>query len=290
MKVLMTGASGFIGRRVLAQLQRCGVETVVVGRTCPAGYDREFIEVDLMQPDACHTAVMRARATHLLHFAWYAEHGKFWTSPLNLRWAEATVRLVESFCSTGGRRVTVAGTCAEYDWSVGYCHEDRSRLAPATLYGIVKDATRRLVMGVCDSYRVPCTWGRIFIPYGPGEGRQRLIPSLFEVFKGRRAPFGINADGYRDFLHVDDVAQGFVILLNSETDGCYNISSGEPMQISKVVRLIAAACNADPDPVLELAPERAREPNFLVGDNSKLKATGWRPQFNLVDVAKLWEA
>jgi nucleoside-diphosphate-sugar epimerase len=290
MKVLLTGASGFIGRRVLSQLLRRGIETVVVGRNRPSGYVGEFIVADLLHLEAGAAVAADARATHLLHLAWYAEHGEYWSSPLNLRWTEASVRLVESFCLAGGRQVTVAGTCAEYYWSVGYCREDVTPLEPATLYGIAKDATRRLVTAVCESKGIPCAWGRIFLPFGPGEDRRRLIPALFEVFKGQRTPFGVNAASYRDFLHVDDVAEGFVQLVKTGADGCYNISSGEPIRISEVVRLIATACNANPRLVLELASDRSGEPNILVGDNSKLKALLWRPRISLADTIAWREA
>lgn len=276
MRVLLTGASGFVGRQVLADLVHKGIDTVAVGRTYPQGFEGEFIETDLLKPESCQALVARAGATHLVHMAWYAEHGKFWTSPLNLRWLEASVHLVESFCAAGGHKVVVAGTCAEYDWSVGYCREEDSPLVPATLYGTSKDATRRLVEAICIAHGVPCAWGRIFLPYGPGEDARRLIPSLIEVFKGKRAPFGVNASAYRDFLHVEDVGRGFVQLLLADARGSYNIASGEPTLIAEVVRLIAEAYGADPHLVLDLATERPGESGLLVGDSRKLRALGWQ--------------
>ena len=277
MKVLLTGASGFLGRYVLLELIRRGIETVVVGRGRPDGFDGEFISADLLEAvDFC--AIHRhVRATHLLHLAWYAEHGKYWTSPLNLRWVEASVRLVESFCAEGGEKVVVAGTCAEYDWSVGYCQEDVSPLVPATLYGTSKDATRRLVTAICSANRVPCAWGRIFMPYGRGEDVRRLIPSLVDVFRKRRDPFGVNGAAYRDLLHVEDVANGFLQLLASNANGSFNISSGHPVQIASIVRLIAGMFNANADDVLGMSSARPGEPALLVGDNRKLRLLGWHP-------------
>lgn len=113
MRALLTGASGFLGRYVLDQLRRQGVDTVVIGRTCPGGPHGDTIQADLLQLEDYTAIVQRAQATHLLHLAWYAEHGQYWTSPLNLRWLEASVRLVEAFCVAGGQKVVAAGSCAE---------------------------------------------------------------------------------------------------------------------------------------------------------------------------------
>lgn len=290
MRVLLTGASGFLGRYVLSQLKRQGIDVVVVGRSRPAVHDGDFIAADLLQKDDCSAAVQRARATHLIHLAWYAEHGNYWTSPLNLRWLEASIRLVEAFCSAGGQKVVAAGTCAEYDWSCGYCREDSSPLAPASMYGTAKDATRSLAAVVCGAHQVPFAWGRIFLPYGQGEDSRRLIPSLIEVFQGRRPPFGVNAIAYRDFLHAEDVARGFLSLLLSDAAGNYNISSGQPTQIAEVVRLIASALGGDPDNVLDLSTERTGEPEILIGDSRKLKALGWQPVHSIAGIAASHEA
>lgn len=280
MRVLLTGASGFIGSHVLRALQQHGIETVAVGRSQPHA-SVEFIDADLLSFSDFTLLLNQARATHLLHLAWYAEHGKYWTSPLNLRWVEATTRLVEAFCIAGGQQVVVAGTCAEYDWTYGYCREDTTPLNSATLYGAAKDATRRLSMAVCAQYQVSCAWGRVFLPFGHGESSNRLIPSLMEVFRGERPPFGVNANVYRDFLHASDVAEGFIRLLNAGASGAYNVCSGESSRLADVVTMLASLLDADPKPVLALTTERTTETPLLVGENSKLKSLDWRPALTL---------
>src|SRR5690606_1180130 len=109
MKVLLTGASGFLGNYVLRILLQEGVDVVSVGRRRPAN-SVPFIDQDLLASSDFAPLLKQAAATHLLHLAWYAEHGKFWVSPLNYRWVDASVRLIEAFCQAGGKHVVVAGS------------------------------------------------------------------------------------------------------------------------------------------------------------------------------------
>lgn len=282
MKVLVTGASGFLGRQVLAALRRQGIACCAIGR-------RQVVEplsgdipsVDLLEEPDLESIVRNAQCTHMIHMAWYAEHGKFWSSPLNLQWVHATTRLVNAFCSAGGRRVVVAGSCAEYDWSYGYCREAHTPLQPATLYGVAKDATRRLIAAQCRASGVGYAWGRVFLPYGAGDASPRLLPSLIRYFQGRTAAFGVNSQAFRDFIHVSDVAAAFVALLNDDAEGEYNISSGEPVGLRSLVIELASRMGADPSPVLELSGARPGEPVMLVGDNERLRALGWKPSIAL---------
>ena len=86
---------------------------------------------------------------------------------------------------------------------------------------------------------------------------------------------------YRDFLHASDVAEGLVTLLQPGAQGAYNISSGQPVQLQALVRQLAQALQADPEPLLALASERTGEPALLVGDPQRLQALGWRPACSL---------
>ncbi|MBS4019521.1 NAD(P)-dependent oxidoreductase [Azonexus hydrophilus] len=281
MRVLLTGANGFIGRHLLSQLKNADINTVVVGRSRPDAYKGDYIEADLLQTQCCNQLVQSAEATHLIHLAWYTEHGQYWSSPLNLRWLEASVRLVDSFCAVGGKKVIAAGTCAEYDWEFGFCREDSTPLNPATLYGTAKDATRRLLEMICKNHQTQFVWARMFLPYGKGEDRHRLIPALFEVFQGKRPPFGVNANAYRDFLHVKDVANAFIQLLLSDAEGNYNIASGQPTQIAEIVYAIANVFNSNPHVVLDLSSNRPGEPEILIGDSQKLRMLGWHPMHSI---------
>ena len=280
MKILLTGATGFIGKYVAERLVIKGIDFVTVGRNSP-NINNEHINSDLLSTNSFDQIIEAAQATHLIHLAWFAEHGKYWTSPLNDKWTEATVKLIEAFCNSEGQGVIVSGSCAEYDWSSGYCSEKTTLIKPQTLYGQAKDKTRKLVLSICDANNVSCAWGRIFFPYGREEHPQRLIPSLISVFRGERLPFGVNSSQYRDLLYAHDVAEAFIFLLLSGNIGVCNISCRKPVQIIDVIYKIATILNVIPKTILDLATERPGEPSLLVGKNSKLKSLGWKPEYTL---------
>lgn len=282
MKVLLTGATGFLGQHVLRQLLEQGYEVIALGRSQPA--EKQpciWHDVDLLSSSELEKALRQDRPTHLLHLAWYTEHGVYWNSSLNLRWVDASLRLLQAFAAQGGHHVLMAGSCAEYDWSHGYLREASTPLAPASLYGAAKDATRRLAQAWCQQAGLSFGWAHIFYPFGPGEGKERLLPSLIEVFLGRVPPFGVNARSYRGLLPAHDAGRALVHLLTQECQGRFNICSGQPVAIEDVVRCLARLCGADPEPVLRLASARRGDPHLLVGDNQLLLSTGWSAQYSL---------
>lgn len=279
MKILITGATGFIGQHVVKELQRQGIEYVSLQRGMVS--DGRAIQMDLLGTHELEPLFHKLKPTHLIHIAWYAEHGKYWDSELNLQWVLATKRLVEAFCSSGGQHVVITGTCAEYDWFHGYCVEDVTPLKPKSLYSICKDTTRRIIELVVEKHGVSMSWARVFFPYGPGEASQRLIPSLFKAFNREVLPFGVNASSYRDLLHVADAARAILACAKSNFVGSVNICSGAPVTISEVVDIVAGINNCNPEFILKLAPKNQDANSFLVGENKKLRSLGWEQEIML---------
>lgn len=280
MKIAITGATGFVGGHVLNSLDKEKHDIVVVGRRRPeASHPVRFIEADLLK-DNLYSWISEYRPSHLIHLAWYAEHGQFWNSPLNWDWCETTERLVTAFCRQGGEQVLIAGTCAEYDWSVGYCRENDTPIQPSSTYGKAKDKARRKCQKICDDHGVPIAWARLFYSFGPGEDARRLIPSITYALLRCRGHFPVNLEFKRDFMPIQEVAVCFRHILHQGLSGIYNISSGTPIQLSDLIERIAGYLDADPAPFLNCGAKSENGHRLLVGDNTALSETGWHPGYD----------
>jgi len=284
MRVLLTGASGFIGRHCLRPLHEAGYEVHAVSSrevARPAGEAR-WHRADLLEPGVGADLVAAVRPTHLLHFAWYAVPGRYPSAPENLRWSAATGELLAAFAGTGGERAVFAGTCFEYDFSYGYCTEDLTPATPGTFYGVCKNATREIVAGFARQFGLSTAWGRIFHLFGPYEAPGRLVPAVTRaLLAGKEAPCS-HGQQVRDFLHVQDVADAFVALLGSTAQGTVNISSGEPLALRDLIQLLATHVGR-PDLIkLGVLPPRPDDPPVLFANTRKLReVVGWKPRLTL---------
>ncbi|MDP2709980.1 MAG: NAD(P)-dependent oxidoreductase [Solirubrobacteraceae bacterium] len=284
-RVLVTGASGLVGRPTLNALVERGYEVhAVARRSAPADVPDgvAWHIVDLLDAGARRALIGSLRASHLLHLAWHAEPGAFWTARENAPWVAATIGLVDEFATAGGARATLAGTCAEYDWSASQPLAEDAPLAPATYYGICKDATRRVVKALAAVGGISLSWGRIFFLYGPREDPRRLVASVARALAaGERAPTSAGMQR-RDFLHVDDVAGAFVALLASDVAGAVNIASGTPVTVRSIVEQLAeCAGRRDLLDVGALA-SRPDDPDEITADVRRLRdEVGFAPAFAL---------
>lgn len=284
--VLVTGGTGFIGRQTVPRLRDQGFEVHLV--THRRRFDPDIPEgvhvhhCDLFNFSQQRSLVRRIRPSHLVHFAWCATPGLFWTSPENLRWVQASLELLKNFAAFGGRRTVFAGSCAEYDWSFGYCSEGITPTASRSLYGTCKTALGQIFTEYCRQEKISGGWGRIFFLYGPCETTSRLIPSVITaLLDGKRARC-TRGSQIRDFLHVEDAASAFCAFLSSEVEGVVNIASGRPVSIKEVVELIADRIGRRDLLDLGALTISEAEPPLLLADIKRLaQEIDWRPTYDL---------
>jgi nucleoside-diphosphate-sugar epimerase len=282
-KILVTGASGFIGRQLLPLLAGRGFEVIGVSRRAPEqtpGW--RHVAGDLLDAAFVADLTARERCTHLLHLAWIATPGVYWTSPDNLAWTAASLGLAAAFAANGGRRLVVAGSCAEYDWECGFLSEGRTPCRPATFYGQAKDGLRRLLAAYCPTVGLSFAWGRVFYTFGPGEDRRRLAPGVvLPLLAGRPAPC-THGRQVRDFLYIEDLARAFVALVDSAVSGCVNLASGQPLAVADLIAALARQAGRPDLPPLGAIPLSEAEPPLLVADVRRLhREVGFAPVFSL---------
>ena len=287
-RVLVTGARGFVGRHAVDALAARGHEVVAVTSRAREEAHRPGVQsvgCDLLQPGAADALVAATRTSHLLHLAWYAEHGAFWGSTHNLEWVGASLRLLRAFTEAGGQRAVVAGSCAEYAWGLeGRAVEGRTPMAPATLYGAAKHGLGVVAQAYASQERLSLAWGRIFFCFGPGEPPGRLVPSVARALLRGEEALVTHGDQIRDFLAIEELADAFAVLLESPVEGPVNVASGEPIALRELIAMIGQAAG---QPHLirygALAP-RPDEPAQILADVERLRdEVGWCPREPLED-------
>ncbi|MBU0996137.1 MAG: NAD(P)-dependent oxidoreductase [Proteobacteria bacterium] len=282
-KFFVTGATGFIGSHCIESLSmRSDIEVhaLTIDDISQDSLNVQWHKADLMDTKSMHDLLNDIQPTHLLHFAWYAAPGKYWTSIENLAMVQASLALLKTFAEVGGKRCVMAGSCAEYDWHYGYCSERITPTVPGSLYGTCKSAMQKILESFSLQTGVSSAWGRIFYLYGPREHPSRLVPSVIcSLLKDKPAKCS-HGEQIRDFLYVKDVADAFIALLESDVRGSVNICSGIPIRLSEIIMNIAEVFDKQDFVQLGAIPVSPDEPGLIVGNNGRLfKEVGWKPKY-----------
>ena len=289
MKVLVTGAAGFIGLEVVRQLSIGGHEVVAIARR-PEQLNRivarnvkiSKVAMNLDDGDAVGALLRKTRPDAVIHLAWYANPCDYLTSHHNLASISMTTALIEATLAAGCRKLILVGSCAEYAPQKRPVIES-DPVDARTLYAACKHSAWHLARVLAGEADAELAWARIFHIHGPGENERRLIPWVAGQL-GAGMPVSLT-DGtqIRDHLHVSDVAAGLVAMLRPGAAGIYNVCSGQPIKLRSVLETIGDLVGRRNLLKFGALQHRPNEAMYVAGNPGRLRTLGWTPRFDLRD-------
>jgi nucleoside-diphosphate-sugar epimerase len=288
MRVLLTGAAGFIGSHVARLLVSEGCKVYAVVRESSDLWRINDI-IPLLRLVRCDLLAFDELDVHLeeiqpdlgIHLAWYVVPGKYLTAHENLSLLNATLRMASRLAALGCRRFVGIGTCFEYDTSLGYLSEE-SPTKPCNLYAASKLAVQIVLEQLANTTEMKVAWLRLFYQYGPFENKQRLVPSVICSLLHNQIAKVTKGEQIRDFLHVEDVAAAIWAVAQTNVSGPVNIGSGQPIAVRDLVTKIGAILDRSDLIALGALPYSVSAPMFICANNHRLKEnTAWLPQYDL---------
>ncbi len=285
MRVLVTGADGFVGGHLLPALAARGHEPITAGGPGAQGTQLSF---DLNDAEKVRAAVQQARPDGVIHLAGFSSVAKSHQSPATA-FAVNTLGSVQLLSAlrdlAPAARVVLVGSGEMYGpVPVGQAADERTPLNPTNPYAASKAAAEQAGFQFFKSYGLKVVSARPFNHLGKGQQRHFVVPSfasqLVEIKKGKAEPVlkvG-NLEPLRDFSHVDDVVEAYVLLLERGVAGePYNVGSGSARSIRSVLDELMELAGVKAK--VEVDPEKLRPAEIpsLAGSPAKLKALGWKP-------------
>ena len=285
-RVLVTGASGFLGSALVRRLIAEGVHVAVLQREDKPGrrlHDVlarvELLAATTKTPKCLREGLLRSRPDTVFHLGWGGVASSYRNdAAMQVANVEDAVQLATLCVDCGVEHFVGAGSQAEYGPRDHEIFESECP-SPTTMYGAAKLAAAVLTERLCDLGGVKHSWLRVFSTYGPDDNPDWMIPSLIRQL-GRGVRPALTAGEQRwDYLYVDDAAAAFAAVAKARVGGIYNLGSGEAIPLRGLIERIRDII----DPSLDLGfgeiPYRPDQVMHLQANIDKLKAnTAWAPE------------
>lgn len=292
MKVMLTGASGFLGSYVLRRLVQGGDADVLALLRDPESAWRaadvmaraNVLRADLGDEDTYSRAVREFAPTHLVHLAWEGVAGSSRNDRAQWRNLERTLRLLEHALDAGAAHFVGLGSQAEYGPCARRIDESQAT-RPTTLYGAAKLATCILAERMCAAAGARFAWLRLFSSYGPMDNPDWMIPYLARALLRGERPQVTRAEQRWDYVYVEDAAGAVeAVARNPQARGVFNLGSGTAPSLRDVIETIRGEIDPGAPIGYGEVPYRPDQVMHLEADIARLTgATGWKPRMPLAE-------
>ncbi|HEY7818561.1 MAG TPA: NAD-dependent epimerase/dehydratase family protein, partial [Vicinamibacteria bacterium] len=283
MRVLVTGAAGFVGAVLVRKLREEGhaVEAVVRpggDRWRLEGVDVPLHAADLSDGASVEALVDRIRPEWIFHLAAHGAYPSQKDVPTMVRTnVIGTLNLVESCLRAGFEAFVNTGSSSEYGFTDHAPSEDEEP-RPNSDYAATKLTTTLYGSAVAERHQVRLSTLRLYSVYGPFEEPTRLLPVLAVQGMEGKLPALVSPDVSRDFVHVDDVVEAYLAAAKGPA-GVYNVGTGKQITIRDAVEMARRVLSISAEPHWGTMPDRSWDSRVWVADARKIqRELGWRPK------------
>lgn len=288
LKVLLTGATGFIGSHVARLLVNKGCNVYAIVR--PGSSTWRIVDVmpsinvltcDLAKADDLYYHLEMVRPEMCIHLAWYMDPSKGLNGLGNISTLSSSLNLAAYLANLGCKKFLAAGTCMEYDTDWGYLSEI-SPTKPSNLYGASKLALHIVLEQIAKNSEMQVAWLRFFYLYGPAEDERRIVPSVVLSLLRDQTAKVTPGEQVRDYLYIEDAAAAIWAIAHSSLTGAVNVGSGKPVTVREVATKIGALLDKADMLRLGALQYGQNDPMFICANNRRLvENTAWTPIFSL---------
>ena len=275
MRILVTGATGFIGSAFCRLALSHGHEiaglmlpTEIPPSHVPASERMLWLKGALA--DLPWHAIERFQPEVCVHFAWIATPGVYLESPENEDYLRWSLDLAHRLRALGTNHIVGVGTCIEYQITNAPLSEAHTPVAPMTLYARCKNALREALEAEARQDGWHFCWGRVFYPYGVGEHPARLCSALIQKLRRGEKLVLKTPHSTKDYIYIDDLAAAILVTVEKRFTGTINWGTGLGISVRQIADIIAGTLGR-PELVEEASPAEKDPLGFVVADATRLK-------------------
>lgn len=278
-RVLLTGATGLIGKYAIKPLLDVGFEVFAVSSSESAGAGINWIKADLLDFGNIKNLFNQIKPQYLLHFAWDTTPGSYLETNLNFDWVQSSLEMLKQFKQNGGKRAVYAGTCFEYKFQDEPLTE-YGELNPTSTYAKCKNHLNGLCTIYSEKNDLSFGWGRIFYVFGEKENEKRLVAHIIKSLKEDKEVLITAGELIKDYMFAADIAAAFVKFLDTDVKGCVNICTGQPTKVKEVSGIIAKKMGKEH--LVKYEDRVSNDAKIILGDTTRLlKEVGYSMKYTL---------